>query len=179
MRARRVEGAPVVAVAPGCSAGARIEETLPGQRLVTGRTPLRGESAAATGGASPRTPRARAWSSRASAPSSATASASTPWRTDWELALEWAAELLREPSFPEDRCAWTGQAGGGGAREPRRPAGRQDRLGLPRPALRAAPALPADARQRREPPRHSRPPTAPPSIAGALAARRLGRRSPA
>jgi zinc protease len=25
---------------------------------------------------------------------------------DWELALEWAAELMLEPSFPEDRCAW-------------------------------------------------------------------------
>jgi zinc protease len=25
---------------------------------------------------------------------------------DWELALDWAAELLLEPAFPEDRCAW-------------------------------------------------------------------------
>ncbi len=23
---------------------------------------------------------------------------------DWRLALEWAAELILEPSFPEDRC---------------------------------------------------------------------------
>jgi len=25
---------------------------------------------------------------------------------DWEQALDWAAELLLEPAFPEDRCAW-------------------------------------------------------------------------
>jgi zinc protease len=25
---------------------------------------------------------------------------------DWELALEWAAELLLESTFPDDRCAW-------------------------------------------------------------------------
>ena len=35
-----------------------------------------------------------------------TACRSTPWRADWELALDWAAELLFESSFPEDRCAW-------------------------------------------------------------------------
>ena len=25
---------------------------------------------------------------------------------DWQLALEWAAELALEPAFPEDRCGW-------------------------------------------------------------------------
>lgn len=104
IRVRRVEGAPVVAVRFAAPAGARAER-IPGQSLLTGR--MLGEGT-----------RGRDWKRIAEeAESKGMVLASDGnWEShglsidalarDWELALEWAAELMLEPAFPEDRCAW-------------------------------------------------------------------------
>jgi zinc protease len=105
VRVRRVEGAPVVAVRLSLRAGVR-EEPIPGQALLTGRMLTEGT-------------RRRDWrriaeeaESRGMILQSNGAFESIgvsvdALAEDWELALEWAAELLLEPSFPEDRCGWT------------------------------------------------------------------------
>lgn len=104
IRVRRVEGAPVVAVRLWLRSGARVE-TIPGQALLTGRTLSEGT-------------RRRDWrriAEDAESKGMVVASNGTfethgvsidALAQDWELALDWAAELLLEPSFPEDRCAW-------------------------------------------------------------------------
>ncbi|HXO19183.1 MAG TPA: pitrilysin family protein [Thermoanaerobaculia bacterium] len=104
VRVRRVAGAPVAAVRAWVRAGARVEE-LPGQALLTGRMLTEGS-------------RRRDWrriadeaedrgmilsSSGSFECHGVAVDALAP---DWELALEWTAELMREPAFPEDRCAW-------------------------------------------------------------------------
>jgi zinc protease len=101
---RRVEGAPVVAVRLWVCAGARREE-IPGQALITGRMLTEGT-------------RGRDWrriADEAENKGMILSSNGTfechgltidALAADWEQALEWAAELLLEPSFPEDRCAW-------------------------------------------------------------------------
>jgi zinc protease len=103
-RVRRVEGAPVVAVRVWVRAGARVE-TLPGQALLTGRMLSEGT-------------RTRDWrriADDAEGKGMVLSSYGTfechcvsidALAKDWELALEWAAELMLTPSFPEDRCAW-------------------------------------------------------------------------
>ena len=105
VRVRRVEGAPVVAVRLSLQAGAR-EETLPGQALVTGRMLTEGT-------------RSRDWRRIAEEAESKGMSLESTGHfesigvsvdalaKDWELALEWAAEILLDPVFPADRCAWT------------------------------------------------------------------------
>lgn len=105
VRVRRVEGAPVVAVRLWLQAGAR-QEPVPGQALVTGRMLTEGT-------------RERDWrriAEDAEGRGMMLQSHGTfesigvsvdALAQDWELALEWAAELLLKPSFPEDRCAWT------------------------------------------------------------------------
>jgi zinc protease len=104
MRVRRVEGAPVVAVRVWVRAGARVE-TLPGQALLTGRMLSEGT-------------RTRDWrriADDAEGKGMVLSSYGTfechcvsidALARDWELALEWAAELMLTPSFPEDRCTW-------------------------------------------------------------------------
>ena len=104
IRVRRVEGAPVVAVRLWLRAGAR-QETIPGQSLLTGRMLSEGS-------------RRRDWRRIADeAESRGMLLASfggfecqgvsvDALAEDWERALDWAVELLLEPSFPEDRCAW-------------------------------------------------------------------------
>lgn len=104
VRVRRVEGAPVMALRLGAMAGARVEET-PGQALLTGRMLSEGT-------------RRRDWlriADEAEGRGMVLSSYGTfechgisidALARDWELALEWAAELLLTPSFPEDRCAW-------------------------------------------------------------------------
>lgn len=104
VRVRRVEGAPVVAVRIGVRAGARVE-AVPGQSLLTGRMLSEGT-------------RTRDWlriADEAEGKGMVLSSYGTfechgvsvdALALDWELALEWAAELLLSPSFPEDRCAW-------------------------------------------------------------------------
>lgn len=105
VRVRRVEGSPVVAVRLSIQAGAR-EETLPGQSLVTGRMLAEGTSR-------------RDWrriAEESEAKGMALESTGNfesigvsvdALAQDWELALEWAAEILLDPKFPADRCAWT------------------------------------------------------------------------
>ena len=106
-RVRRVEGAPVVAVRLWLNAGARVE-SIPGQGLLTGRMLEEGT-------------RRRDWRRIAADAEGRGMELSSfgafeghgvnvdALAPDWELALEWAAELVREPSFPEDRCAWLGK----------------------------------------------------------------------
>ncbi|HEV2843591.1 MAG TPA: pitrilysin family protein [Thermoanaerobaculia bacterium] len=101
---RRVEGAPVVAVRLWLQAGAR-QEPVPGQALLTGRmltegTRRRGWRRIAED-AEDRGMMLQSHGTFESIGVSIDALAQ-----DWDLALEWAAELLLEPAFPEDRCAW-------------------------------------------------------------------------
>jgi zinc protease len=104
IRVRRVEGAPVVAVRLQFLAGGR-QEPLPGQALLTGRMLTEGT-------------RTRDWRRIAEQAESkgmvvesngsfeSIGVSVDALAQDWELALEWAVELLLESSFPEDRCAW-------------------------------------------------------------------------
>ena len=104
VRARRVEGAPVVAVRLWIRAGGRVETT-PGQALLTGRMLSEGT-------------RSRDWrriADEAEDKGMVLSSFGTfechgiaidALSRDWEQALAWTAEMLFEASFPEDRCAW-------------------------------------------------------------------------
>lgn len=106
-RVRRVEGAPLVAVRLWVDAGARVEE-IPGQGLLTGRMLEEGT-------------RRRDWQRIAEDAEGRGMELSTfgafdghgisidALAPDWELALDWAAELMLEPSFPADRCDWLGR----------------------------------------------------------------------
>ncbi|MBV8200984.1 MAG: insulinase family protein [Acidobacteria bacterium] len=106
-RVRRVEGAPVVAVRLWLNAGTRVE-AIPGQGLLAGRMLEEGtlrrdwrQIAADAEGRGMELSSFGAFEGHG-----VNVDALAP---DWELALDWAAELLREPSFPEDRCAWLGK----------------------------------------------------------------------
>lgn len=104
VRVRRVEGAPVVAVRLQFRAGGR-EEPIPGQALLTGRMLTEGT-------------RRRDWRRIAEQAESkgmvvesngsfeSIGVSVDALAQDWELALEWAVELLLESAFPEDRCTW-------------------------------------------------------------------------
>jgi zinc protease len=104
VRTRYVEGAPVVAVRFWLRGGARLEE-IPGQALITGRMLSEGT-------------RRRDWRRIANdAESKGMILASFGYfehyglsidalAKDWELALDWAAEMVLEPTFPEDRNGW-------------------------------------------------------------------------
>ena len=104
MKVRRVEGAPVVAIRLWVRGGARAE-AIPGQALVTGRMLTEGT-------------RSRDWkriADDAESKGMILSSYSTfechgvsvdALARDWEQALDWAVELLLDPSFPEDRCSW-------------------------------------------------------------------------
>jgi zinc protease len=103
-KVRRVEGAPVVAIRLWLRGGARAE-AIPGQALVTGRMLTEGT-------------RNRDWkriADEAESKGMILSSYSTfechgvsvdALARDWEQALDWAVELLLDPSFPEDRCSW-------------------------------------------------------------------------
>lgn len=104
VRVRRVEGAPVMAVRLSFQAGAR-HEPIPGQALLTGRMLTEGT-------------RRRDWRRiaeeaegkgmiiQSNGAFESIGLSIDALAEDWELALEWAAELMLEPSFPEDRCGW-------------------------------------------------------------------------
>ncbi len=104
VRVRRVLGAPVAAVRAWVRAGARVEES-PGQAILTGRMLTEGT-------------RRRDWrriAEEADARGAIVSSYATfechgvsldVLADDWELALDWAAEMLLTPSFPADRTAW-------------------------------------------------------------------------
>lgn len=103
-RLRRIEGAPVVAVRLLLAGGAR-SETIPGQALMTGRLLTEGT-------------RRRSWDRiAADAEGRGMILASfggyethglsiDALAGDWQLALEWIAELLFESVFPEERLRW-------------------------------------------------------------------------
>lgn len=107
MRVRRVEGAPVVAIRLSLQAGAR-HEPIPGQALLTGRMLTEGT-------------RRRDWRRiaedaegkgmivQSNGDFDGIGVSVDALAKDWELALEWAAELLLDSAFPEDRCAWLGR----------------------------------------------------------------------
>lgn len=104
VRVRRVEGAPVVAARLWVRAGARLEP-VPGLALATGRMLSEGTRS--------RDFRRIADEAEAygmdltSNGSFETFGVSVnALAEDWERALEWAVELLREPAFPEERCGW-------------------------------------------------------------------------
>lgn len=104
LKARRVDGAPVVAVRVWLLGGSRIEEA-PGQAAVTGRMLAEGS-------------RRRGWRQIADEAENRGMAiwsfgglelmgvAVDALAEDWRQALEWAAELALEPAFPEDRCDW-------------------------------------------------------------------------
>jgi zinc protease len=104
LRARRIAGSPVVAIRLWLQAGARYEE-LPGQALVAGRALEEGT-------------RRRGWQQIAEDAESrgmvlqsfgafeGIGVSVDALAEDWELALDWAAELLLEPIFTGERCGW-------------------------------------------------------------------------
>jgi zinc protease len=104
VRVRRVAGPAVVAVRVWSAGGARVE-AIPGQALITGRLLAEGT-------------RRRDWRTLAEQVEARGMLLAT-WGSfenhgvaldalagDWETALEWAAEVALEPTFPEDRCRW-------------------------------------------------------------------------
>lgn len=103
-RFRAVNGPPVVAVRAWLASGARVEAT-PGQALLTGRALAEGS-------------RQRDWRRIADDAEAlgavVTSSASfeaigvsvDTLAPDWEKAVDWAAEVLAEATFPADRVAW-------------------------------------------------------------------------
>jgi zinc protease len=103
LRVRRLGGAPVVAVRALAAGGARAEPA-PARALLSGRLLDEGS-------------RRRDWR-RIATDADARGAVVSSWgayesigvaidalASDWERALEWAAELLLEPVFPEDRLA--------------------------------------------------------------------------
>jgi zinc protease len=105
VRVRRVEGAQVMAVRLWLRAGAR-EETIPGQSLITGRMLSEG-TARRDWKAIAEQAENRGMIVQSNGTFESIGVSIDALAEDWELALEWAAELLLEPSFPEDRCVWT------------------------------------------------------------------------
>lgn len=103
-RTRAVAGPPLVAVRVWLRGGARGEE-IPGQALVCGRLLTEGS-------------RRRDWRTIAEAAEArgmavegcggfeAIGLGIDALADDWELALEWAAELTLEPLFSPERCGW-------------------------------------------------------------------------
>jgi zinc protease len=104
VKARHVPGAPVLSVRVWLRAGSR-EEAIPGLALVTGRALVEGSSE-------------RDWRTVLEEAESrgigiagfggaeAIGIAIDALAEDWELALEWAAELSLSPQFSADRVSW-------------------------------------------------------------------------
>ncbi len=104
LRTRRVDGAPVVAVRIWIPAGARVESA-PGQAMLTGRMLSEGT----------KTRDFRRIAEEAESLGMSLASfggfevygvTADALSRDWERALEWAAELALESTFPADRAAF-------------------------------------------------------------------------
>jgi zinc protease len=104
VRVRRVEGAQVMAVRLWLRAGAR-EETIPGQSLITGRMLSEG-TARRDWKAIAEQAENRGMIVQSNGTFESIGVSVDALAQDWELALEWAVELLFESTFPEDRCAW-------------------------------------------------------------------------
>jgi predicted Zn-dependent peptidase len=104
VRARRLEGAPVLALRAWVRGGAR-SESRPGEALICGR--LLGE------GTKRRDYRAISADSEARGMAlhgfggyEAHGVSCDALGQDWERAVDWVAELLLESAFPAERCAW-------------------------------------------------------------------------
>lgn len=104
IRTRRWEGAPVFSIRVWLRGGSRTERH-PGAALAAGRLLTEGTTR-------------RDWRQLAQESESrgleisSGAGLEQQWLAldglsrDWELGLEWAAELVADSAFPEDRCAW-------------------------------------------------------------------------
>ena len=103
-RVRRVPGVPVVAARLWLRGGSRLED-IPGQALVAGRLLAEGTRRRSwdqiSVEAEDRGVLLQSFSTLDTACVSVEALAG-----DWQLALDWLAELALEPSFPEDRFDW-------------------------------------------------------------------------
>lgn len=111
VRTRRVAASPVVAVRAWVRGGARAER-VPGQALITGRLLLEGT-------------RRRDWRTIAEEAEARGMAlhgfgafemhgiAIDALAADWERSLDWLAELLLEPAFPEDRCRFQARQAAG------------------------------------------------------------------
>jgi len=109
LRVRRVEGPPVVAMRLWLWGGSRVED-VPGLAWVTGRMLTEGTVG-------------RDWRAIAEACESQGSVLSSYGgleahgigldclARDWRQALDWMAELVFEPAFPLDRCAWQRRQG--------------------------------------------------------------------
>lgn len=101
---RRVEGVPVVAVRVVLRGGARLE-SIPGQALLSGRLlsegSLRRDYQQIAGDAEDRGMLLSSFGGY-----EAIGLAIDALAGDWRLALDWAAELVFEPRFAEERFAW-------------------------------------------------------------------------
>lgn len=103
-RVRRVPGPGLVAIRAWLPGGARVE-SIPGQAVVAGRSLAEGT-------------RRRDWRRIADDAEALGASVSSSASFEahgvsvesreahWREALEWAVELVTEPSFPDERCRW-------------------------------------------------------------------------
>ncbi|MCH9646924.1 MAG: insulinase family protein [Deltaproteobacteria bacterium] len=104
VRARRVEGAPVVAVRVGVAGGARLEE-IPGQALISGRLLSEGTHKRDWRRlAEDAEDRGMIFSSSGSFEGLGVSVDALA--VDWKRGLHWAAEAVLESTFPADRCSW-------------------------------------------------------------------------
>lgn len=104
MRVRRVPGAPVVSVRLWLWGGIRHEE-LPGLGLITGRMLTEG-SRRRDFRRIARDAEDRGMLVQSYASADALGLSIDALSSDWPLALDWLAELILEPAFPEERVRW-------------------------------------------------------------------------
>lgn len=104
IRVRRVPGAPVVAIRVWLPGGSTAED-LPGQALVSGRLLLEGTGRRSWRRISEEA-ESRGMAMDADAGYEAQGLSIDALADDWRLALDWAAELVLDSVFAEDRCRW-------------------------------------------------------------------------
>ncbi|MFL6193143.1 MAG: M16 family metallopeptidase [Thermoanaerobaculia bacterium] len=104
LKVRRVEGSPVIAIRLWLRAGTR-EEAIPGQALITGRMLSEGTARRDWRNIAEQAEN-RGMIVQSSGTFESIGVSVDALAQDWELALEWAVELLFDSTFPEDRCAW-------------------------------------------------------------------------
>lgn len=111
VRARRVDGPDLVAVRAWIPGGARVE-AIPGEATIAGRSLAEGTRGRDYLRISDDAEDLGAELS-GSASFEAHGVAIDARGAHWEAALGWAAELLAEPVFPEERCRWVARQGVG------------------------------------------------------------------
>lgn len=104
IRFRRVLGAPVAAIRVWLPGGSTAEDR-PGQAWVSGRLLTEGSHRRDWRRIADEA-ETRGIAITSDAGYEAQGLAIDALADDWELALEWAAELVRGSTFPEDRCRW-------------------------------------------------------------------------